>query len=97
MAKNQIKLKVTKPMTERQVKIRMTKVGKLIDELEMLKDNDMGDTEHTNDIKAKINKIYDELLKEKHLPIAPAFIYDTESGAYTTFEEARLNNGKERN
>lgn len=94
MAEKQIKIKISKPMTERQVKIRITKVGKLIDELEKLKDNDMGDTEYANDIKAKINKIYDELLKEKHLTIYPAFIYDTESGEYKAFEKARLDNGR---
>ncbi len=79
-------------MTERQVKIRMTKLQKLIEELEHLKGGNLTNAgmAHADDLKEKINKIQRELTEEKFLPIYPAYLYDTESGAYKSFPEREV-------
>lgn len=81
-------------MTERQVKIRMTKLDKLIHELDYFRDTGDWNTKYADVLKEKINKIQTELLKENELPLYPAYIYDTESGEYKEFEKARLDNGR---
>lgn len=43
-------------MTERQVKIRMTKLDKLIQELELLNNSGVAKTIYANKLKEKINK-----------------------------------------
>lgn len=73
-------------MTERQVKIRMTKLDKLIQELELLDNNGTTETIYADDLKEKINKIQKELLADTTAPIYPAYLYDVESKTYKHFE-----------
>lgn len=72
-------------MTERQVKIRMTKLDKLIQELELLNNSGAAKTIYANELKEKINKIQKELTEDTTAPIYPAWLYDVESGAYKKF------------
>ena len=76
-------------MTERQVKIRMTKLEKLTNELEFLKNAGSFNTKYADEIKEKINKIQKELTEDTTSPIYPAFLYDVESGSFTPFSEKR--------
>ncbi len=76
-------------MTERQVKIRMTKLDKLIHELDYFRDTGDFNTKYADELKEKINKIQKELTEDTTAPIHPAFLYDVESGEYTTFPGKR--------
>lgn len=71
-------------MTERQIKIRITKLTKLIKELEVLNNNGTGETMYADNIREKINKIQKELV-EGGLPIYPTYLYGIESGACAPF------------
>lgn len=74
-------------MTERQVKIRMTKLNKLVDELELLKDSKENNTAYADSLKEKIKKIQKELIEADTLPTFPVYLYDVESGDYKPFPE----------
>ena len=76
-------------MTERQVKIRMTKLNKLIHELDYFRDTGDWNTKYADDLKEKINKIQKELTEDTTSPIYPAYLYDVESGGYTEFSRKR--------
>lgn len=76
-------------MTERQVKIRMTKLDKLIHELDYFRDTKDFDTKYADDLKEKINKIQKELTEDTTAPIYPAYLYDVESGEYAPFPGKR--------
>lgn len=77
-------------MTERQVKLRMTKLDKLTQELEFLNDSGTAKSEYLDELKEKIVKIQKELIEDTTAPIHPAYLYDVESGAYKRFPEREV-------